>query len=233
MKISYLITCSTETTTLISLLDKLSFVYGEDEVVVVADSDTKNESTDAILNKFSGRYRILYHSLNRNYGAHKNWGAEQCKGEYIFQIDGDELPADYTLGENLHSLLEANGGVDLIYVPRINDFKGVTEAHARQWGWRLTYNPRPSLMDRCLGPLVNWPDYQPRIFVNEPNRIKWDRRLHEKIEGFEKFATLPAEQDFALYHDKTIETQLKTNKRYNEWFTQEENQGHDVFSAKK
>jgi hypothetical protein len=32
-----------------------------------------------------------------------------------------------------------------------------------------------------------------------------------------------------VYHDKTIETQLKTNIRYNEWFTEDENRGHKGF----
>jgi hypothetical protein len=81
--------------------------------------------------------------------------------------------------------------------------------------------------------LVNAPDYQSRIYKRDPSRIKWDRRLHEKIEGFDTIATLPADEEFALYHDKTIETQLKTNKRYNEWFTQEENRGHNVFETKR
>jgi len=226
MKISYLVTCSTETITLDNLLKKLSFVDGADEVVIVVDNDTKNENTEKVLQPHIGKFRILYHSLSRNYGAHKNWGAEQCRGEVVFQIDGDELPTDYLLGENLHALLESNAGVDLIYVPRINDFKGVTEAHAKQWGWRLTESPS------LKRPIVNFPDYQPRIFVNAPGRIRWDRRLHEKIEGFTNFSMLPAEEEFALYHDKTIETQLKTNQRYNEWFTQEENRGHNVFGKK-
>ena len=80
--------------------------------------------------------------------------------------------------------------------------------------------------------LVNVPDYQPRIFINDPQRIKWDRRLHEKIEGFTTMTTLPAEEEFALYHDKSIATQIETNKRYNVWFTQEENKGHNVFNKK-
>jgi hypothetical protein len=76
---------------------------------------------------------------------------------------------------------------------------------------------------------VNWPDYQSRIYRRDPTRIKWDRRLHEKIEGHTEFITLPPDTDLALYHDKTIDTQMQTNKRYNEWFTEEENKGHNVF----
>lgn len=75
---------------------------------------------------------------------------------------------------------------------------------------------------------VNAPDYQGRIYKNSP-QIKWNRRLHERIEGHNGYTVLPDETDLALYHNKTIETQINTNKRYNEWFTQEENMGHDVF----
>lgn len=77
--------------------------------------------------------------------------------------------------------------------------------------------------------IVNAPDYQGRIYKNDPSRIRWDRRLHEKIEGHNGFTMLPSDIDFTLYHDKTIETQMNTNKRYNEWFTADENRGHDVF----
>ena len=80
--------------------------------------------------------------------------------------------------------------------------------------------------------IVNAPDYQSRIYKRDTTRIRWDRRLHEKIEGFDKFSVLPADTDLALYHDKTIETQMNTNKRYNEWFTAEENHGHNVFGQK-
>ena len=80
--------------------------------------------------------------------------------------------------------------------------------------------------------IVNTPDYQGRIYKNKPDRIRWDRRLHEKIEGHNEFIMIPEDTDLALYHDKTIETQLKTNLRYNEWFTEEENRGHNVFNSK-
>lgn len=78
--------------------------------------------------------------------------------------------------------------------------------------------------------VVNAPDYQGRIYKRDPERIKWDRRLHEKIEGHKDYARLPDDYDLALYHDKTIQTQVKTNVRYNEWFTEEENRGFVLFS---
>ena len=55
------------------------------------------------------------------------------------------------------------------------------------------------------------------------------RRLHEKIEGYKTFVTLPTEEEWALYHDKTIERQIETNLNYNKRFTEAENHGHIVF----
>ena len=78
--------------------------------------------------------------------------------------------------------------------------------------------------------IVNAMDPQGRIYKNDPKRIRWNRRLHEKLEGYTKFTTLPLDYELSLYHDKTIEVQLQTNKRYNEWFTDEENRGHSGFT---
>jgi hypothetical protein len=74
-------------------------------------------------------------------------------------------------------------------------------------------------------PLVQWPDPQCRLFLNKPE-IKWVGRLHERIEGNKNFVFLPADEDLALYHDKTIERQILTNLMYNKQFTLKENQGY-------
>ena len=80
--------------------------------------------------------------------------------------------------------------------------------------------------------IVNFPDYQFRIFKKDYPRISFIRRLHEKIEGYSNSVRLPDKEEYAIYHDKTIETQLKTNARYNKDFTVKENQGHSVFINK-
>ena len=228
MKLSYLVTCKNEDRTLQNLLERLeTYAVEPYEVVILADV-SDNPKTADILYHYSRElnFRVIQHPLDRNYGTHKNFGGEQCKGKWIFQIDGDECPT-IDLVINVVDIIETNSAVDLIYVPRINDFIGVTPQHAKMWGWHLS--PCPVYNNR---PIVNWHDPQSRIYRNDPSRIKWDRRLHEKIEGHKEFASLPADYNLALYHDKTIETQLATNKRYNEWFTAEENRGHDVFTSK-
>lgn len=226
MKISYLVTCHNETKTLQNLLEKLLANLGDDELVVLRDSTNPiSDETQKVLSLIGlddRRCKIFEHPLNTNYGGHKDWGASKCSGDYIFQLDGDELPSDYLIGENLHAIIEANNNVELIYVPRINDFRGVGPQHTAQWGWRLSESPT------YKRPIVNWPDYQGRIFKHKTGRIKWDRRLHEKLIGHTSYAWLPSEEDYALYHDKTIDKQIETNIKYNKMFTEAENKGHNV-----
>jgi glycosyltransferase involved in cell wall biosynthesis len=234
MKISYCICSHNETDTLSQLLEKLVKLKCSNDEIVVIDDFSDSEETKAILNNYKCVVKIVEHALDKNYGAHKNEFGNHVSGDYIFQCDADEFPGDYVVGENLHNIIEVNPGIELIFVPRINDFRGVTWEHARQWGWKLTEVEfyRPSERKRVRSLVVNAPDYQGRIYKNEPSRIRWDRRLHEKIEGHTSMAILPPSEEFALYHDKTIEKQMETNKRYNVWFTDEENRGHDVFSKK-
>lgn len=232
MKISYLVTCNTETDTLKRLIKLIYSHLNTDELVILQDEgnwDTKRKHylcDITELNKNSENIvsiPIFVHPLNNDYGAHKNFGNEKCTGDFIFQIDGDELPPTTLLGDNLKVIIQSNPAVELIYVPRINDFKGVTEEHAKQWGWRLT--PSPFCDNR---PIVNWCDFQSRIYKNDPERIKWDLKLHEKIVGHKEYSFLPAEEEYALYHDKTIEKQIETNKKYNKVFTEAENRGHKI-----
>jgi glycosyltransferase involved in cell wall biosynthesis len=223
MKLSYLITCHDETTTLDNLLSRLDSFIGDndDNVVIVTDNPTKE--TSDILYNWTGIPKInaYEHKLNNDYSEHKNWGALKCSGDYIFQIDGDENPTE-TLLLNIKDILKSNLDIESFWIPRINDFKGVTTEHAKQWGWRLTQS---TTYNR---PIVNWPDPQGRLFKNIPDRIKWVGRLHERIEGNQNYVYLPFDEDLALYHDKTIEKQIETNLRYNKDFTEKENKGFNL-----
>jgi len=242
LKISYLITCHDETDIFNELLTKISCainnsqicVESRDEIIILEDNKkpslTFDTPTQKIIEKHmdnAGKDREWFvhhqrHSLDNNYGEHKNFGNSLCVGDYIFQIDGDEIPSEYIIGENLHTILESNVGTELIFVPRMNDFIGVTPQHAMQWGWKLSESPS------LKHPLINFPDFQGRIYRRVPERIKWDRRLHEKIVGHDTFVLLPPDEDFALHHRKTIDKQIQTNLSYNKRFTLDENKGHKV-----
>jgi len=224
MKISYLVTCKNETTTLDELLNLVwvaACSMPEDEVVIV-DDFSDNPETQKILDNYKSkeRVRLLQHPLNNNYGEHKNWGTQQCKGDYVFQIDGDELPSSNLVGETLHEIIKSNPTIELIFVPRVNDFNGVTPSHASQWGWRITYSKESNK------PIVNWPDYQGRIYKREYPRIHWFKRLHECIQGMNEYSLLPCDDEsLSLLHRKTIEKQIATNLGYNKNFTESENKG--------
>lgn len=224
MNISYLITCGNETDTLRNLLQRV-LMYREinDEIIVVRDakySNSSDETSRILYENLSTKADVFIYrrELGTDYSAQKNWGANQCKGTFIFQIDGDECPT-VNLLLNIKDIIRSNPNVEAFWIPRINDYRGVTEQHAKHWGWRLTISPT------YKRPLVNWPDFQCRCFLNVPDRIQWVGRLHERIQGNKNYVYLPPEEDLALYHDKTIEKQMETNVRYNAVFTEEENKG--------
>ena len=218
INISYLITCKNEDQSLDDLLSRIIKFLDEEDEIIVLDDHSNNTNTLNIFDKYKNYINLHQHKLNNSYSEHKNYGKSLCKGEYIFQIDADELPSE-TLLESLKELIELNPNVDLFWIPRINDFKGVNHQNAAKWGWRLT-----PYEDRLI---CNFPDPQGRLFKNLPH-LKWERRLHEKVEGAKTYVHLPYEYELSLHHNKTIEKQIETNIRYNKQFTQEENKGFKV-----
>jgi hypothetical protein len=103
--------------------------------------------------------------------------------------------------ELLPQILKSNPEVDLYYVPRINTVSGITQEYIQRWGWKYENNR------------VNWPDYQTRIYRNSPE-IQWKNKVHEVIEGYKQFTVLPAVDELALIHPKTIEKQRNQNEFY-------------------
>lgn len=214
MFLSYLVTCHNETTSLEKLLSNLIKHKKDNHEIVLLDDYSDNQTTLDIIEKYKENVVFHQHKLERNYGTHKNYGIEQCKGQWIFQLDSDECPTDLLL-ENIDIVLESNEANEVIWLPRMNFFIGVTQNDADQWGWRLHDG------------MVNFPDYQSRIYRNLPH-IRYQRRLHEKVEGFKSYTFVPPQKDYAIIHEKTIEKQRQTNLNYNKIFTQEENMGYSV-----
>lgn len=214
MFLSYLVTCHNETSSLDKLLSKLIQNRKDNHEIILLDDYSDNQTTLEIIQKYKESVVFHQHKLERNYGAHKNYGVEQCKGRWIFQIDGDECPTDLLL-ENIDLMLESNESNEVIWLPRMNFFIGVTQNDANQWGWRLHDG------------MVNFPDYQSRIYKNL-SHIRYQRRLHEKVEGFKSYTFVPPQTDYAIIHEKSIEKQRQTNISYNKMFTEAENMGYNV-----
>ncbi len=206
MKISYAITVCNEHKELHKLL---TFLFEhkrlEDEVVVQRDKDNCTDEVWDVCERFESKqaseYKHTSFSLNKNFAAYKNNLNNNCNGDWIFQIDADEIPNAYLM-EALPFILEANEGVEAFWVPRVNTVAGITDEHIAKWGWRVD----------DMG-WVNFPDWQMRIYRND-NAIFWVKPVHEQLKGYTKFANLPPEEKFALYHPKNIGRQEKQNKFY-------------------
>jgi glycosyltransferase involved in cell wall biosynthesis len=199
--ISIAITVCNEAKELEALLEHLEdrALAPDYEIVVQIDQDNYTED---VLSVIIGKgIKHWFYPLNKDFASYKNELKKHCSGEFIFQVDADELIPDEML-ESLPLILETNPEVDLYYVPRINTVSGITQEHIQKWGWKYE-NGR-----------VNYPDYQTRIYRNTPE-IKWRNVVHEVIEGYKQFTLLPAVDELSLIHHKSIEKQEKQNNFYN------------------
>jgi|TARA_B100001778_G_C18502331_1_gene590262 hypothetical protein len=204
MKISYAVTvCNefNEIQNLISFLLKNKRI--EDEIVILYDEKNGDKKIEEYLRSKSINSEFAWHSreFNNHFSDWKNYLTSLCNGDYIFQIDADEIPSPQLLSL-IPRLLENNPQVDVFRVPRINTVEGLTQEHIQKWRWQIN--------DKGW---VNFPDYQWRIYKNSKS-IKWINKVHEVLEGFEYMAELPGEEDWCLYHPKDIKRQEKQNKYY-------------------
>ena len=214
MFLSYLVTCHNEVDSLKKLLSKLIEYKKNNHEIVLLDDYSDNPETLEIIQKYKEKINFYQHKLDKNYGAHKNYGIELCKGKWIFQLDADEVPTNGLL-ENIDLIIESNNKNEVLWLPRLNYFIGVTDLDVMTWGWQLNDG------------MINFPDYQSRLYQNLPY-IRYERRLHEKVEGFKSYSFIPPQKDIAIIHEKTIEKQRNTNLNYNKLFSEDENKGYTV-----
>ena len=204
MVISYAITVCNEKNEIKKLVDFLLHnKRSQDEIVILYDQNNGDEEIATMLTKFNKLPNVQFWRgfFEGHFADWKNKLTEYCKGDYIFQIDADEIPHE-SLIVSLPSILNSNPNVDVYLVPRVNTVEGLTIEHQLKWRWNVNENG-----------WVNWPDFQWRIWKNKPE-IKWKNKVHEVLEGHKEFATLPAEEIFALYHPKDIVRQEKQNAYY-------------------
>jgi hypothetical protein len=213
MKISYGITTWIEHEELNNLLNYLNTkIDDEDEIIVVYDKNRATIEVLDVLNNFKRtNYKAYPFNFQQNWLENKNYLGSKCTGEYIFQIDADELPPEFLL-ENIKPILETNPEIDVYWVPRINIVKQLTPEHIKQWGWNINEKG-----------WVNFPDPQKRIYRNSPE-IQWrdpegQPQVHGMVTGYKTIAQLPFEEEFSLIHTKTISKQEYQNKTYNDVLT--------------
>ena len=210
MKISYAIPVCNEHVELEKLLLFLtSHIDTEDEIVVQCDQGNTTPDVYKVIDSFKfadtvgfkDPLKVIEFPLNGHFSNFKNNLKEHCTGDWIFQIDADELPHE-SLIVNLKSLLEVNPTTEMFLVPRVNTVDGLTQEHVNKWRWNVNEQG-----------WVNWPDYQTRIIQNHP-KIAWASKVHEVITGFSTKGLLPMEEEWCLYHPKNIKKQERQNTFY-------------------
>jgi glycosyltransferase involved in cell wall biosynthesis len=209
MQISYAIPVCNEHIELEKLLSFLvKHIDKNDEIVVQCDKGNTTPEVDKVLSTWQGGpLKVIHFPLNGHFSNFKNNLKEHCTGDWIFQIDADELPHE-SLITNLKELLKLNTNTEMLLVPRVNTVEGLTQEHINKWRWNVNEKG-----------WVNWPDYQTRIIQNSP-KIKWQNKVHEQIVGISTKGALPMEEEWCLYHPKSIEKQEIQNKLYeniNNW----------------
>lgn len=204
MKISYAIpVCNehVEIQRLVSFL--LQNKRSVDEIVVLFDSTNGTQSVEDYLRAKSVNCEISWfpYEFDGDFAKMKNHLNSMCNGDYIFQIDADEMVGLHLM-ELVPQIVSINKHVDLFRVPRINKVDGLTKEHIQKWGWVVDDRGR-----------VNWPDPQWRVYRNDEN-IKWEGKVHERIVGHSNHSILPLEEDYSLIHIKSIERQERQNEFY-------------------
>ena len=205
MKITYAITVCNE---FIEIQRLIKFLIEnkriQDNIVVLYDAKNGDIEIESFLraNSINGEFSWYKAEFQGHFADWKNKLTSLCTGNFIFQIDADEIP-HINLIQNLPTLLEENQSIDMVRVPRVNTVEGLTPEHIQKWGWNVNEKG-----------WVNWADWQMRIWKNTPE-IKWINKVHEVLDGFKTHGMLPAEEEWALYHPKTIDRQEKQNAYYN------------------
>lgn len=173
-----------------------------DQIVVLQDSTRPDDWVTDVLNRYRDKITYQTARLDGDFATFKNNLLTMASGDYLFQIDADELPTESLL-RSLKGVLRKLPKVDCLAVPRINRVKGLTQEWIDAWQWQVDEQGR-----------INYPDYQLRI-VKLNQGIRWKNKVHEVLDGQQNCHLLPSDRDgFCLLHLKDIERQKRQNEFY-------------------
>lgn len=203
ISITYGITVCNEALELTKLLDTIiPLIDAEDEIVILQDVTNRDEHVSEVIKRHQNRVILIEAKLNNDFATFKNNLITYAKGDYLFQIDADEVPKE-TLIRQVKKVLRQKSNRDCFLIPRINVVNGLTSDHVKKWNWKVDENNR-----------VNFPDYQFRIFKLN-GIIKWKNAVHEEVVGYKKHYYLPSKnEDYCLIHIKDINKQEQQNNFY-------------------
>lgn len=211
------------------------------ELVIVDDYST-DPSTQRLLNEYANDkfVKIIHHELDNDFASHKNYMNAFCTGEWILNLDADEMiPSDFL--QIIPHIINSNPMIEAYFIPRVNTVGGITLGHVQKWNWTITsldgfvitenldkssaeyellkvYNliideTDPSGKTIYNQPIVCWPDFQARLYKNSRS-IVWKGNVHEQLTGFTYYSYMPQNVDYAIRHHKEINRQEQQNNFY-------------------
>ena len=150
MKISYAITVCNEFLEIQKLIPfLLENKRVQDEIVILFDQKNGDPEVLSYLLQFNKLPNVQTwrgFEFDGHFANWKNLLTVYCAGDYIVQLDADEMP-NKTLLENLPLILEQNPDNEVYLVPRVNTVEGITKRHIDQWGWKLSKIKSPNLIE--------------------------------------------------------------------------------------
>ena len=178
----------------------------QDNIVILYDEANGDPEVENFLRTHSINGEFSWHKgqFNRDFASWKNKLIDLCDKDFICNLDADEMP-HLNLIQSLPAVLELNPSIDAYWVPRINTLSGdenEIDQYVNQMGWSMNEHGH-----------INFPDPQLRIFKRDPN-IRWEGTVHETIKGYNTISRLPFEEEWCLYHPKTLKRQIFQNNLY-------------------
>lgn len=206
--ITYGITVCNERKELKRLLDHLlKYIKSDDQIIVLQDVTRADDLVTNLIESYGDSIVHLKACLSGDFSSFKNRLIDQAAGEYLFQLDADEMPTEFLL-TNIGLFLRKYRRYDCFCIPRINIVNGIDEARLKQWGW--TQNDEG---------YINFPDYQTRLFKVSGRTIYWKNKVHEVLVGYKNLRCLPiVNYDYCLIHEKELAKQVQQNDFYDNNF---------------
>ena len=216
--ISYTITVYQELQEITELLTAIKkYIQLDEEIVVVQtyrnQTEIKTELFQQIKNviiSYANIYKTFH--FQHKFAELKNYVNSLATKNYIINLDADEMITEQTL--HLWKSAIQSKKADLYYVPRINIVDSYTLEDMQKYRWNVNSNE-----------WINWPDYQPRIFIND-NTLKWAGDVHETVIVAQQAIALPANPSWAMIHHKDILKQREQNSLYEQINKEKENGSH-------
>lgn len=157
MKISGAVICQNEDALIRNCIKQLDWV---DEIVVIdGGSVDKTISILQELKASDNRIKVFRVPFNGHFGDQKNMALTHCTGEWIFNIDADEI-IEPDLKNELITYASNKDKIEVVNIPRLNFIDDVHQKNA-------------------------YPDYQARFFRSF---CRYIYPVHEELVGWRKEA---------------------------------------------